>query len=278
MSIFGNKREPVNLFLKKRVLLTKIFIFAEIPKGVCCGECSIMGKNSLFIVVLLLLSIVVSGQKIMRNTSILNYQRGDHGLLHFGFTLGMNYMDYRALMSDDASYRAESGKLSIGFVVGMVSELRICESLGLRFLPGLEFSSRSLAYPNTDEGKIYSYSESVYASVPLMLKYKAKRLNNYRPFVTAGGSMKYDFQRHDKINPEKSIYFRTKPTEFFVETGVGCDFYLPYFKFGIELRFSLGVSDVMVHKYDTEIPGYEKFTDAIKKLNSRMFSVCFNFE
>lgn len=240
-----------------------------------------MRKKLLIILFCFLVSASVNGQKVMRNTSILNYQRGDRSLLHFGFTLGMNYMDYRALLSGATPYRAETGKLSMGFLVGIISELRICEDLGLRFLPGLEFASRSLSYSNVEDsenGKKYAYNESVYISLPLMFKYKAKRINNFRPYLTAGSSFKYDFHNHDRLKPDKSVYFRTKRSDVFLETGAGCDFYLPYFKFGIELRFSLGLTDVLVHDQDTENPGYENYTNALKKLNARIFSVCFNFE
>lgn len=222
-----------------------------------------------------------NGQKLLRNTSILNYQRGDRTLLHFGFTLGFNYMDYRALLSGATPYRAETGKMNVGFLVGIISELRICEDLGLRFLPGLEFATRSLAYTNVEDvegGKQYVYNESVYLSLPLMFKYKAKRINNFRPYLTAGSSFKYDFHNHDRLKPDKSMFLRTNRSDVFLETGVGCDFYLPYFKFGMELRFSLGLTDALVHKNDPENPGYENYTNALKKLNARIFSICFNFE
>lgn len=220
-------------------------------------------------------------QKIMINTSILNYQRGDRTWMHFGFSLGINYMDYRAVLSGVNDWRAETGKLDVGFLVGIISELRICDDLGLRFLPALEFSSRSLVYthiPETENNKQYAYNESVYASLPLMLKYKAKRINNFRPFIAAGASYKYDFQKHDRINPDKSVYFRTNQGDVFLETAGGCDFYLPYFKLGIELRFSIGLTDVLVHRPDPSIPGFENYTYALKRLRARVFTVCFNFE
>lgn len=273
----NEKRKIIGKIGKDKV---KIAIFAEIPSEGSVGDVY-MVRRLLIIFVFALLSGVLCGQKIMRNTSILNYQRGDRSLFHFGFTLGVNYMDYRALLSGANGFRAETGKLDLGFTVGIISELRICDNLGLRFLPGLEFATRSLAFtnvPDVENGRQYSYNENVYISLPLMLKYKAKRVNNFRPYLTAGSSFRYDFQRHDKIVPERSIYFRTKPTDVFLETGVGCDFYLPYFKFGVELRFSLGMTDVLVHKLDSENPGYEDYTNALKKLNARMFSVCFNFE
>lgn len=258
----------------------KLITFVEPPAKLWCRKTG-MQKRIWIILFCMVISVVASGQKILRNTSILNYQRGDRTWLHFGFMLGVNYMDYRAVLSGASTYRAETGKLDLGFSVGIISELRICDDLGLRFLPGLEFATRSLVYTNVPEkekGREYAYNESVYITLPLMFKYKAKRINNFRPFLTAGGSYKYDFHNHDWIDPDKSIFFRTKKGDFFLETGVGSDFYLPYFKFGIELRFAIGLTDVLVHRQDTKNPGYEEYTSALKRLRARMFSVCFNFE
>lgn len=245
-------------------------------------------RKRLGIILLLLLPVFAAdAQKVLRNTSILNYQRGDHSWLHFGFTLGVNYMDYRMILSGNNPFRAETGKMDIGFLVGIVSELRITDDLGFRFLPGLEFGTRRLVYTNVPEdqdefgekdGKVDAFNESVYISLPFMLKYKAVRLNNFRPYVTAGTSLKYDFQKHDRLDLDKGVYFRTKPLDVFLEAGLGCDFYLPYFKLGVELRFSLGLTNVLVKDYDSKNPGYEDYTDALKKLRARMFTVCFNFE
>lgn len=240
-----------------------------------------MSKILVFITLFLSLACGAKGQQVMRNTSILNYQRGDRVLMHFGFTLGVNYMDYRMALSGKNSLRAETGQLDIGFLVGIVSELRITEDLGLRFLPGLEFATRRMVFthvPDVEENKMENFNESVYITLPLMLKYKAKRINNFRPYIAAGPSLKYDFQKHDRVNPDKSVYFRTKPVDFFLEAGLGCDFYLPYFKFGVELRMALGLTNVLVKKYDAKNPGYEMYTDALKKVNARVFTICFNFE
>ena len=152
-----------------------------------------MLNKAFYIILFLSLSCCVQAQKIMRNTSLLNYQRGDRTVLHFGFSLGINYMDYKAVLSGANGWRAESGKLDVGFLVGIVSELRLGDDWGLRFLPGLEFATRSLVYtqvPEVENNKQYAYNESVYVSLPLMLKYKAKRINNFRPFITAGSSYK----------------------------------------------------------------------------------------
>lgn len=90
-----------------------------------------MIKRGCLIVFLIVSAMGVDAQKILRNTSILNYQRGDHTWLHFGFTLGVNYMDYRAVFSGRNAMRVETGKMDVGFLVGIVSELRITDDLVL---------------------------------------------------------------------------------------------------------------------------------------------------
>ena len=97
--------------------------------------------------IFLSLSCCVQAQKIMRNTSLLNYQRGDRTLLHFGFSLGINYMDYKAVLSGANGWRAESGKLDVGFLVGIVSELRLGDDWVYdRFTASIESRNISLKY------------------------------------------------------------------------------------------------------------------------------------
>ena len=148
-----------------------------------------MLNKAFYIILFLSLSCCVQAQKIMRNTSLLNYQRGDRTVLHFGFSLGINYMDYKAVLSGANGWRAESGKLDVGFLVGIVSELRLGDDWGLRFLPGLEFATRSLVYtqvPEVENNKQYAYNESVYLNLTLKFKNKAKRNYNISTNNTYG--------------------------------------------------------------------------------------------
>ena len=64
-----------------------------------------MLNKAFYIILFLSLSCCVQAQKIMRNTSLLNYQRGDRTVLHFGFSLGINYMDYKAVLSGANGWR-----------------------------------------------------------------------------------------------------------------------------------------------------------------------------
>jgi predicted NodU family carbamoyl transferase len=62
------------------------------------------------------------------------------------------------------------------------------------------------------------------------------------------------------------------------------DFYLQYFKFGIEFTYSVGMTNVLrtsITKHgETIVPPVDDaiYTNAISKLNSRMFMVTLHFE
>ena len=100
-----------------------------------------MLNKAFYIILFLSLSCCVQAQKIMRNTSLLNYQRGDRTVLHFGFSLGINYMDYKAVLSGANGWRAESGKLDVGFLVApLLKKAKRCKSLNFKEVWGFFFS------------------------------------------------------------------------------------------------------------------------------------------
>ena len=224
---------------------------------------------------LLSLSTVFS-QSRYKPESILNYQKVDQKWLHFGFTLGINNMDFAIFNSGLGDPRAEQVTFSPGFSVGIVSDLRLHENWSLRFLPGLEFGERTIRYSNLPQKKVTS--ESVLVNLPVMLKYRAKRLNNYRPYLIGGASYKIDVQSQDALDPDNDMLIRLKSTDVYLELGAGVDFYLPYFKLATELKFAVGLRDILNHQHDVDNPGYEAYTDAIRRMNSKIITLAFHFE
>ena len=100
-----------------------------------------MLNKAFYIILFLSLSCCVQAQKIMRNTSLLNYQRGDRTVLHFGFSLGINYMDYKAVLSGANGWRAESGKLDVGFLAApLFKKEKRCKSLNFKEVQGFFIS------------------------------------------------------------------------------------------------------------------------------------------
>ena len=61
-------------------------------------------------------------------------------------------------------------------------------------------------------------------------------------------------------------------SELFYTLGAGFDFYLNYFKFGIEFKTSYGLSDILVHDYNS------MYSDVLDKLKTQIFYISLTFE
>jgi hypothetical protein len=59
--------------------------------------------------------------------------------------------------------------------------------------------------------------------------------------------------------------------DFGYEAGAGLDFFLPYFKFGIELKMSLGLRNLLV-------PDNTIYALSLDRLRSKVFLISFTFE
>ena len=95
-----------------------------------------------------------------------NLPRYDSKKIHFGFTLGINNMDFKikqvANINDfDSLYVLEAQKQK-GFNLGIVSNLRLGNVFDLRFLPRLVFAERIIEYSFRDgDRKIYTQTKPI---------------------------------------------------------------------------------------------------------------------
>lgn len=220
----------------------------------------------------------------------------DDKRIHFGFTLGVNTVDFNfshyKIMSDNAKFllstnpidvanqnksvRADISTLTPGFTVGIVTNLRLSESFDLRFLPGMSFGERKLTYNipiedlNSDNKNFYSI-KSTFLDFPLLIKYKAKRMNNQKPYIIAGGAYRIDIS---KSGQEDLV--RLKPFSSSVEAGMGWDTYLQFFRLSTEFKFSFGLDNVLDNgPKNTQAQVY---SSAFSRLSSNMFILSFHFE
>jgi hypothetical protein len=207
----------------------------------------------------------------------------DYKWIHFGFMVGLNTMDFgfkRPVQIEDSILFADVSKPNPGFQVSIVSDLRLGDRLSLRFLPGITFGSRTMyfydGYGDTTSNLISEQTvESNFLDFPLLLKYKSKRVNNYRPYLIGGISARYDMAAR-KDYDEDGPWIRLTPLDFYAEFGFGIDFFLQYFKFSPELKVSVGYRDVLVH--DPAGGANYKYANSINKLNSYVIMLCFYFE
>ncbi len=204
----------------------------------------------------------------------------DDKFLHFGFCIGFNTMDFNITPSqiylETDSLYPEVSILNPGINIQVVTDIKPAEHFDIRFLPGVSFGQRNVRfYRNQVLENERQRLESSFIEFPLLLKYKGDRLNNVRPYIIGGLNYRYDLAGKKEYDEEKPLYLRLKRSDIYLEFGPGFDFYLPYFKLSIELKFSSGLRDILVHE---PAPGYPQYARAIEKMKSQIWIVSFHFE
>jgi len=235
-------------------------------------------KIILFIISFLLFSSVYSQRETSKNLP-----KFDHRNFHFGFLLGLNSADFVLNRLPPTFAGADTltvlePKRASGFNLGIISSLHLNKYFSLRFTPNLAFALRTLEYEfQTVEGpKRFSKDiESTLINFPLTIKYKSARVNNFSAYILAGASYSVDLASNaGAVNNSKNLsdlIVKIKRDDIMGEIGFGTDFYLQYFKFGIELKMSYGIFDLLD---DDGTP----FSTPIEKLSSKMFLLSFTFE
>jgi len=212
---------------------------------------------------------------------IVNYQEVDHKVIHFGFTVGFNTMDFElipTMVSSGAdTLIPEINNLSPGFHVAVVSSLRLGDNLDFRFLPGISLGQRNILFYNKNNNTIEREMniESTFIDLPFLIKYKADRIKNYRPYIIGGVNIRNDMARNKEFNEDEGIYIKLKPFDIYYEIGFGLDFYLAYFKLSTEIKYSIGTRNVVSPDASQDYPQY---ANAVDELNSRMFMFSLHFE
>lgn len=211
-----------------------------------------------------------------------NYQKVDSKKIHFGFTVGVNTMDFKITPSmntfgaDSAILYPEINNLSPGFHVSVVSSLKLTDNLNLRFLPGISLGQRNILFYDANKNVVSQMKiESTFIDLPISLKYRATRINNTRPYLLGGINIRNDMARNKEFNEDEEIYIKLKPFDVYYEIGFGLDFYLTYFKLSTEVKYSVGLLNNISSDASEDYPQY---ANAIDELNSRMFLISLHFE
>lgn len=198
--------------------------------------------------------------------------------IHFGFSLGINTMDFAVKTSnqeiDGKIYRAEVSKLAPGFSAGLIGDLRLNRYFNFRFTPTIHFSDRNITYQAIGESE--KHIENIFSipfSLPLHVKYSAERLHNFRPYILAGGGVYFDFGR----DAERNI--QLQPFDVFIEFGLGCDIYFSFFKLAPEIRFAIGFNNMLTPVNERNHGNFDKrYTNALSGLTTKMITFAFNIE
>ena len=207
-----------------------------------------------------------------------NLPKYDQQVIHFGFALGINSSRFVIdrvgdFKIRDTIYNVESDPVS-GFNLGILSNLRIGNYFDLRFIPTLSFCQRNLnynfIYNDTTKAFVPISVESTYLEFPINLKFKSKRIDNYRIYVLAGWKYQFDMVSQAKVKKSDKDIIKLNKNDYGYEIGLGFDFYLTYFKFSPEIKMYTGLSNLLV-KENTPI------SSPIDALNAKTFVVSLFF-
>lgn len=200
--------------------------------------------------------------------------------LHWGFLFGLQMQDME--FHNNGSIDPETGEqwytdvdsYNPGFNVGILGELRLSKHFALRATPSMYFGQKRLWFHEQTMGRdTTQVLKSVYMTIPVNVKFAAPRYNNFRPYLVAGVAPAIDLANH------KHRAISTKPFDCFIEVGLGCDMYLPFFKLIPELKFSFGLLDVLKKKRTDLIDGtLMKYTRSADSAHSKMITLTFYFE
>ncbi len=204
----------------------------------------------------------------------------DQRRLHYGFLLGLHMQDLEIENNGfidpetGEQWYAEIDNHGLGFTVGVFGELKLNNHFSLRLAPTIHFGQKHAVYHEQKSGADSTQVfKSTYISVPLDVKFAAPRYNNFRPYLIAGVNPMVDLtaRKHDAL--------RLKPFDLYLEVGMGCDIYLPFFKLNPELKFCFGLLDIIQKDRSDLIDGtLLKYTKGVNNGHSNMIVLTFNFE
>lgn len=232
--------------------------------------------RSLFLIVFLVLTSVGFAQKEKPQ----NYRRFDEKLLHFGFMLGANTSSFTLYQKENAfqdyGLKSLTVRPSVGGQVGIVTTLKLgTPVVRLRFIPTLSFQERVLNYTfyETDSTDFMNEERinSTNLDFPLMFQFRTLRVNNFASYVLLGAQYSLDLQsQEDDTQDFNDPFIKIRQHDWQGQIGAGVEFFAPYFKFGMEIKFSHGFRNSFV-------PDNTYISDPVLKTYNRVwwFSIIF---
>jgi len=232
---------------------------------------------------LLILSIAIfSGKNMVAQRIQLNLPDHDNKKYHLG--IGLLYNSSRVNITQHPLFLERDSVMVInpentgGFGLAGIHTLRLSNRFEVRAIfPQLLFSYKNITYHLTypdqfnEETPIMSKKiESILLGLPVHVKFRSDRINNFRVYMFGGGKIEYDLASNARAKRAEDLVKLNK-FDYGVEAGIGFQFYFPVFILSPEIKISNGLGNS--HSRDMNL----KFSNTIDRINSRMvvFSLIF---
>ena len=243
--------------------------------------------------IILLATCMAAVQTVAQERKVQNKPYIDLRPMHFGIHVGLNMQDIefvnmgpQTVTLDDGTVMQQTivmdaDRWNAGFSVGVLADLRFSDHLNLRITPTMHFGAKHLTFHNlTDlDSEGFQHEETqdmknTYISFPVDLKFSAQRWNNYRPYLIAGVNPMINLTGKDQD------FIQLKRMDTFLEVGLGCDLYLPFFKLIPELKFCYSLTNALDRNHANELVDMNKraYANAVTSGHSKMIVLTFYFE
>lgn len=209
---------------------------------------------------LLIVILLLSFSSIAQKQKPENYRRFDEKLFHFGFMLGGCSSDLSVFQTIDSynkfGLKQLENRSGPGGQIGIVSTMKVgTPVVRLRLIPTISFQERILNY--TFEGDTGSKDDDLFNTerinstnldFPLMFQFRTLRINNFAAYCLLGGQYTMDLQSQAKSAQDfLDPFIKLKRNDFQGQVGGGVEFFAPFFKFGIEIKYSHSFSNVFIN-------------------------------
>ena len=190
------------------------------------------------------------------------YKNFDKRFIHFGFMLGINSSDFSVYQKVDA-YQ-DYGLLSLsndaqpGGQLGILTTVKLgTPTIRFRFIPTISFQERVLKYSSLDtfhfpKGIGEQRVNSTNLDFPMMLQFRTRRYNNFTAYSLIG--MQYSMDLQSQEDASQNFYdpfIKIKRNDWQGQIGAGIEFFAPFFKFGMELKYSQGFKNSFIQDFTT---------------------------
>lgn len=237
--------------------------------------------------------ILLSGALRAQDQKVQNRPYTDLRSLHFGVLVGTHLQDLEFVNRGPQTITSADGtqveqtivtdqdSWDNGFTVGVLAELRLNTYFQFRVAPAMYFGTRHIMFHNLTQldnnGNPTEKTQELktaYISSALDIIAAAPRMNNHRPYVLVGINPMINLSgKNDDIVKLKSY-------DTYLEFGVGCDFYLPFFKLRPELKFMYGLTNCLDTKHVNQMRNSEliPYTNSVTEAHSKIIALTFHFE
>lgn len=212
---------------------------------------------------------------------------------HFGLHVGTHLQDIEFVNvgpitlsnEDGTTYESlvtvDQDRWDPGFNVGVLGEFRLSENFQLRIAPAMYFGTRHITFHNYNISEVEKTPsketqglKTAYITSAFDIIFAGPRFNNRRPYIMTGVNPMINLSNKD------NDFLKLKRYDIFLEIGIGCDFYLPFFKARPELKFMYGLTNSLDtdHAQHVRDKTMLQYTNAVSKARSKMITFTLYFE